>query len=354
MQLRFRRTRAPDEIDGVAIPYDKARRGTHRLAWYLILGLVLSPILYLGMRTLAASFTRTANGSVVLDELQISASETARVSALAVHAGDRIAAGETLATLDSADLDAALARNAAQRAGLRAQIRGAGAARTAIGRELVLLNRSALYQRERRAAVYELFRRGAATRAELDAATADLIAAETAVLQARRGLLAQTPAADPASAERSVLQERLEALTVRAPFNGRVLAVLVKPGQYVASGDPLIVVARLDAPRVIAYVSPKFATRLTIGATATVYFPDGTRLRTRIATTPRLTARMPPDLVDQFGLRPMTIVLQLLPRQRWPRAERVAGLPVVVRFESPWENTAVGSRLGRAVGWFAH
>ena len=354
MRLRFRRTRAPDELDGVAIPYDKTRRGAHRLAWYLILGLVLSPILYLGVRALAASFSRTANGSVVLDELQIGASEAGRVRELPVNPGDRIAAGEVLAALDSAALDAAFARNAAEIAGLQAANRGAGAARAAIDRELSLLDRSVRYQRNRRTAIYGLFRRGAATRAELDAATSDLTAAETSVLRARRDLAARTPGADVASAERSVLERRLEALTVHAPFNGRVLAVLVKPGQYVAAGDPLIAVARLAEPRVIAYVSPKFATRLAVGGMATVYFPDGTRLRTRISTTPRLTARMPPDLVDQFGLRPMTIVLQLFPQQRWPHAELVAGLPVVVRFESPWERSAAGSWLGGALGWLAH
>jgi len=354
MRLRFKRTRAPDELDGVAIPYDKTRRSTHRLAWYLILGLVLSPILYLGMRALAASLSRTANGSVVLDELQISASEAGRVRKIAVNPGDRIAAGEMLAALDSADVDAALARNDAELAGLRAASRGAGAQRTAIGRELALLDGSVQYQRNRRAAIDALFRRGAATRAELDAATADLTAAETSALRARRDLVAQTPGTDVASAEHSVLEKRLDALTVHAPFDGRVLAVPVKPGQYVAAGDPLIAIARLEEPRVIAYVSPKFATRLEVGGTATVYFPDGARLRTRIAATPKLAARMPPDLVDQFGLRPMTIVLQLLPQQRWPHAELVAGLPVVVRFESPWENTAAGSWLARTLGWLAH
>lgn len=354
MQLRFRRTRNPDELGGIKIPYDTARRGPHRLAWYLILGLVLSPILYLGVRALAGSFSRIANGSVALDELQIRASEAGSVRELPIIPGDRITAGETLAVLDSAELDAALARNGAQLDNLQAADRGVVAARATVGQELALLDRAEQYQRNRRAAIEELFRRGAATHAELDAATADLTAAEMSLLQARRELIAQTPAADVARAERTVLERRLGDLTTHAPFAGRALTVLVKRGQYVTAGEPMIVVARLEEPRVVAYVSPKFARHLATGSAATVYFPDGTRLRAAVAAAPKLATRMPPEVVDQFGLRPMTIVLQLLPQQRWPQAERIQGLPVVVRFESRWERTGVGAWAGRALGWFAH
>ena len=309
MQLRFRRNRAPDEIDGVKIPYDKSRRGRHRLAWYLILGLVLSPILYLGAHALAGTFSHTANGTVILDELEIRASEAGSVRELRTNPGDPVAVGETLAVLDSVELDSALARSDAQLDRQTAAERGAHAARATIEQELGLHERGVQYQRERRAAIERLFSRGAATLAELDEATARLAAAELSLLHARRELGAQAP--DAAPAERAVLDRRSRALTAIAPFDGRTLRVLVKPGQYVAAGEPLMIVAQLDQPRVVAYVSPKFATHLEVGTPATVYFPDGMRLRVLVAATPKLTERMPPDLVDQFGLRPMTVVLQL-------------------------------------------
>ncbi len=353
MHFSFRRTRAPDAIDGVKIPYDKTPRGSHRLAWYLVLGLVLSPILYLGARAIAASVGRTANGNVDLGQLEVRAGEFGAVRALNVNPGDRISAGEVLVVLDSADLAAALARNAAQLADARAADRGAQAERAAYDQERAVLERSLQYQRERRATVLDLFHRGAATRAELDQATEDLEAVELSRLRARRELLAQAQAPDTAQAEQRILEMRRSALTAYAPFNGRALAVMVKPGQYVNAGEPMMIVARLDQPRVIAYVSPKFATHLEVGTAAAVYFPDGTRLRAVVAATPKLTARMPPDLVDQFGLRPMTVVLELMPQQRWPDAQRVQGMPVVVRFESPWENHAIGAWFGQILGWFA-
>lgn len=353
MQFSFRRTRTPDTIDGVKIPYDKTRRGAHRLAWYLVLCVVLSPILYLGARAIAASLGRTANGSVDLGQLEVRAGEFGAVHALNVNPGDRISTGEVLAVLDSADLAAAIARNAAQLADIQAATRGAQAQRSIADQELAVLEHGVQYQRERHAAIENLFNRGAATRAELDQATADLAAAELTRLRTRRELQGQVQAPGSAQAERQILELRRGALTIHAPFDGRALAVLVKPGQFVAAGETMMVIARLDQPRVIAYVSPKFATHLEVGTAAAVYFPDGTRLQAAVAAAPKLTARMPPDLVDQFGLRPMTVMLELLPQQRWPDAQRVQGMPVVVRFESPWENHAIGAWLGRTLGWFA-
>lgn len=353
MQIRFRRARAPDEIKGVKIPYDKRQRGAHRLAWYLILAVVLSPILYLAARALAASYSYTANGTVALDEMEIRAGELAVVRELKVNPGDRITAGQLLAVLDSAELDAALARNGAQLESGKAADRDGRTARAAIGQELDVRERSVWYRRDRRAGIERLVHQGAATLAELDAATADLAVTETALLQVRRELAAQNSAADSAPAERAVLEARRRALTIHAPFDGRTLEVPVKPGQYVSAGEPMIIVAQLDRPRVIAFVPPKFGTNLEVGTPATVHFPDGMRLHARVAAAPRLTQRMPADLVDQFGLRPMTVVLQLLPQDRWPDADRVQGLPVVVRFEAEWEHGEIGAGIGRALGWFA-
>jgi len=106
--------------------------------------------------------------------------------------------------------------------------------------------------------------------------------------------IAQPVADVPANAHRRWIGSRAIGLAIRSPcFRARIIPQ--RPQMHRNPPGPAV---------------PRFARRQS---------QSRARLRTRIATTARLTARMPPDLVDQFGVRPMAIVLQLLPRQRWPR-----------------------------------
>jgi HlyD family secretion protein len=353
MKLRFRPLRAPDELGGVKIPY-AGRRQAPRFTWYMVLALVLSPIIYLTARAIVTSFGRTASGTVDLGQQEIRASGAGSVRELNVNAGDKVARGQSLLVLDSAELDAEAARNAALLASAETADREARRLRGSTTDELALQKRSVEYQRSRRSAVEELFHDGAATLAELDEATAAVAAAEMSLLRVQRELAAQSSPSQVAYVDRAVLNSRRRALTAYSPCAGRVLAVLVKPGEYVSAGEPLIVVAQLDHPHVLAYVSPRIGTGLAVGASATIYFPDGTHIQASISGTPQLTARMPADLVDQFGLRPMTVVLDLAPQQRWPQGQLVQGLPVTVRFRLAWEANPAGAWLGQVLGWLAH
>ena len=89
-------------------------------------------------------------------------------------------------------------------------------------------------------------------------------------------------------------------------------------GQFVGPGEPLVLVGTRAEPQVIAYVSPEIAPRLSVGSEATIRFPDGTKAQASVAEQPMLTRRMPADLVDQFGVRPMTVVLHLQAAKEWP------------------------------------
>jgi multidrug resistance efflux pump len=351
MRVRFRSPqRPPDELGGLKIPYVGVKRRAHKIGWYLILLAVLSPIVYLLTGVVGSSLSLTANGTVFLEQQEVRAAESGTVSQLAVDAGDRVDVGQALVVLDNFELDTAAARNAIERQSMAAAHRSAAGIRETALEELRLRERTVQYRQDRRAVIGALFREGAATVAELNAAESAVTEAQAALLNTRRALAASASGTDTADAERSVLDTRRGLMTHRSPYSGRVLEVLVKPGQYVSPGEPLLVVARLDNPRVVAYVPPKFATRLKVGATATIRFPDGTRTLASIAETPKLTQRMPADLVDQFGLRPMTVVLSLLPAEKWLESQRVQGLPVTVRFHYGWEDSGIGEFVGELLG----
>ena len=349
MQVRFRPAqRSPEELDGIKIPYAAGKGKAHKLAWYLILLAVLSPILYLSTGLAGAWLSLTANGTVFLEQQEVRAAQAGTVTRLDVKVGDALQTGQTVLVLDNFELTAAAARNAVERHAPAAAHLNAAA--QAAMEEVRLRERSLQYHQERRATIQTLVGDGAATVAELNTAESALTEAEAALQHARQTLAVNTLGTDTADIERSVLESRRRSMTHHAPFSGRVLEVLVSPGQYVSAGEPLVVVARLDNPHVVAYTPPKFGTLLQVGTRATIRFPDGTQTLAVIAEQPKLTQRMPSDLVDQFGLRPMTVVLTLLPQEKWPEHQRVQGLPVSVRFHYDWESSGLGRSIGALLG----
>jgi multidrug resistance efflux pump len=350
MQVHFRsRQRAPDELGGVKIPYVGARVKRHKIAWYLILFAVLSPILLVLTGVLGAWLTLTANGTVFLEQQEIRAAQAGRITQLNVAAGDVVTAGKTLAALDNLELDAAAARNAIERQAAAAARRSASAQQQSAAEELRVRERLLRYQQDRRATIASLVREGAATVAELSAVEVATAEAELGLMQTRAAA-ARATGVNTAEVDHDLLESEQRSMTLRSPYGGRILDILAKQGEYVSPGEPLIVLARIDNPRVVAYASPKFAIRLKVGMTATIRFPDGTRTLARIAEPPTLTQRMPADLVDQFGLRPMTVVLTLLPSENLSDSQRVQGLPVSVRFHYDWESSAIGGVVGAMLG----
>ena len=116
MQLRFKsRQRPPDELDGMKIVYAKARGKGHKIAWYLILLAVLSPILLLLTGVVGSWLTLTANGTVALEQYEIRAPRSGRINRLRVLPGETVAPGKTIAVLDSLELDAAAVERRSRR-----------------------------------------------------------------------------------------------------------------------------------------------------------------------------------------------------------------------------------------------
>src|SRR2546421_7136678 len=187
---------------------------------------------------------------------------------LDVKVGDALQTGQTLLVLDNFELTAAAARNAVERHAPAAAHLNAAA--QAAMEEVRLRERSLQYHQDRRATIQTLVRDGAATVAELNTAESAVTEAEAALQHARQALAVNTAGTDTADIERSVLESRRRSMTHHAPFSGRVLEVLVSPGQYVSAGEPLVVVARLDNPHVVAYTPPKFGTLLQVGTRATI------------------------------------------------------------------------------------
>ncbi|HHC29033.1 MAG TPA: efflux RND transporter periplasmic adaptor subunit, partial [Rhodobacterales bacterium] len=163
-------------------------------------------------------------------QVHLSSEVSAKVEAVAVRAGDAVAAGDVLVRFDATALDIQLAQATANAEATRVQLEQA---RSDFDRTKDLADRGLAAQNN--------LDRARSTLAQL---TATLAAQETLVANAQR-------ARDNA--------------VVRAPFDGVVFERAVDPGQFVATGTPLMTVVDLAALEVEATAPVSYAPDLAPG-----------------------------------------------------------------------------------------
>ena len=171
--------------------------------------------------TLVVDAFEAAGVAAPIRQATLSTRLMATVTAVLVHEGDRVAAGEVLVRLDARDL-----------AARREQVEAALAEATAVqGDAEVQAGR-----------IRALYADSAATRAQLDQAETGLARA-TAAVATTRGMAAELAAtADYAE--------------VRAPFAGIVTRRFVDPGAFAAPGAPLVAVEDASTLRVSVSAAP--------------------------------------------------------------------------------------------------
>lgn len=270
---------------------------------------VAAALLEAACRTHGSAGPIRASGYVEATEVRVAPDVGGRVLEVMVAEGDRVAAGTTLARLDTSDIDIALQRAAAERDQTRALLRllAAGARREDI--------RQAAAQADSARADVE------AAEAELDAASADLARFE-ALLASNAGSRKQR---DDAATRRQVAAARVAAARERAraategaarlragpraeelaaararvaaadaqiaaleknrrdavlasPVDGIVTARLVDKGETAAPRMPAFVVTDLTRPWANVYVDEPVVPGLHLGQPITLVTDAGQRL----------------------------------------------------------------------------
>lgn len=175
------------------------------------------------------------------------------VTDLRVQPGDYVTKGQVLFTVDERAARSRISETSAAIAQERAAIKEAESARATAQQQL------ALYRNIEDAA--------AVSRVEVIRAEGDATAANTRLELARTRLAA-------AQASSQTAQTELGRLTVRAPMSGEILAVNIRPGEYVSTQggttDPYIRMGETRPLYIRIDIDESEATRLKTGAPATV------------------------------------------------------------------------------------
>ena len=341
MHIRFHRSArtTPETIDGYKVPYAAAKRLAPKWRWRFILALVFSPVLYLAYSVGKELFTLSADGTVSLPQYTVRAPAGGRTTRVAVTVGAKVSKGDILVELDDPGLDAEIAERARPASH---SVRTASGPPTALREELELNTRILSSAEQRLADVRDLLSHGAATAAEVREAQISADEAAAAVLRVRqqtRGPVEETPPPSTQPELHRLLAAR-EQLTVRAPADGYVVEILTKDNEGVSAGSPLLLLSGNTEPEVLAYVRPELLGRVHAGSAATLRFPSGFKIQAVVGGGPFITQRALTVPDSPFGERSATVVVRLRASEPWPRAARINGLPVAVRFHYEWEPLA--------------
>lgn len=217
-------------------------------------------------RTSGALPMRGAGELVAREEALLASRSTLRVASIVVDVGDPVVRGQVLLELDAAELEANLA---AARAGWDNAREAEVVARLALQRATVLHQQTRLDGE--RAEQLSRLSPGALAVSELDARQT---AARTAALDAKAGE-SQWRAAEAAHAQAQAnwlaASARLEDATLRAPFDGVVIARHCSVGDVVAPGQPGLTLVDPDSLRVQARFDESLLSRIRPGDKAQVW-----------------------------------------------------------------------------------
>ncbi len=216
---------------------------------------------------------------------------------LKIVAGDKVAKDQPLAVIDSPELRSKLVQEESTLAGMQAE-----ASRALLDAQITRANaRKALDQAtvERTAAMRDLeryqraFDGGAVPQNDLARAQDEMKKAEIGLAAARKDFELQSAGAGLDARNKQLLAERqravvaeqqrqVDALTLRAPFDGQVGQVQVPQGTNVAANGPVLSVVDLSRFEVEMKVPESFARDLGIGMPAQIT-SNGTQFAAEIA-----------------------------------------------------------------------
>lgn len=267
-----------------------------------------------------------ARGTVEVHEVELSAPAPGRVSVLRVDEGDQVAAGDTIAVLTQADLDATLDAQRARLATAQATLRELEAgARAQEIRQAEAELAAATAEAERTAKDSERMRALAANNAIARQQLDNAVAAERVAAERRRAaqealalLRAGTRPERIAGARSEVstaratvaqIEARAGDLVLRAPVAGIILARHAERGEMLGPNVPVATLGETGRPYVRVYLPQAVVRDLQPGAPVTILDGDRTMpgrvaaINPRAEFTPRvaLTEEEREDLM--FGVR---------------------------------------------------
>lgn len=204
-----------------------------------------------------------SNGRIEAERVDIATKYAARVAEVLVGEGDWVERGQTLARMDTTEIEAELREAEAALRQARQQLAAADAE--------IAQRRSVLdlaVQEHERARL--LFQKGNVAKELLDRRTAERNTAQAALAAAEAGQATAAAAIEAAAARAERLRTVIEDHTLKAPRAGRIEYRLAQPGEVLAAGGKVLTLLDLTDVYMTIFLPTAEAGRLAIGAEARI------------------------------------------------------------------------------------
>lgn len=357
MKIRFTPPKPNQAVDtnrGIAVPYASSKRFVQQWRWKLIVMITITPFAYLAWKMLAPVFLLTAPGFIYVEKDVLTAPVPSVIAEVHVRVGEYVQQGAPLLTLHSNELDQKIRNTRAELGEISLKsdemcdmATAQEAAMNLLSRQVEKARLGVSRQQERWQIIRRLHSLGAATAAELNAASIQLDTAHSALIKAQ--LDAQTAQNDYQGSSKNALHIRLKkrqeelfvqlyryeteqaALIVAAPRDGAVLALPATKGQMLQAGQDAAVLG-YATPHVLAYARPEIIRHIRPGNQATVSLPNGPSLTATVREFPTQSRRLPVDLSSPIAVRDIMVLVNLDFISPPPPERAIDGLPVEIRF----------------------
>lgn len=287
---------------------------------------------------LPAGFTK-ANGRIEAERVDVATKLAGRLKQVLVKEGDSVTAGQTLALMDTAELEAQMndAKAAARQA--ERQLDQAIALLAQRNSELTLATQD-LERAEK------LVVKGYTSREVVEKRTSARITAEAAVNSAQAQIDLAKATIESAAAKVARIQTYLDDSVLTAPRSGRVQYRLALPGEVLPAGGKVLTLLDVTDVYMTVFLPTSEAGRLPIGAEARIIFDAAPQyvvpatvsfVATDAQFTPkyvetksereklmfRVKVQLPPDVLEKYvawvktGV-PGVAYIRLSPRAEWP------------------------------------
>jgi HlyD family secretion protein len=205
-----------------------------------------------------------SNGRIEATEVDVATKLPGRIAAVSVREGDRVEAGDTVARLDTENLEAQLRQAEAERRRSVQEREHALAVVEQRDSELAFARRE--LERLERLASQERF----VSEEELDAARTRRLTAQAALRAARVRVVATEAAIEAAQASIERIGVDIADSVLHAPRAGRVLYRLVEPGEVLGVGGKAATLLDLRDVYMVIFLPEMDAGKLALGAEARI------------------------------------------------------------------------------------
>lgn len=280
-----------------------------------------------------------ANGRIEAERVDVATKLAGRLKEVLVKEGDSVTKGQTLAIMDTAELEAQM--NDAKAAAVQAerQLDQAIALLAQRNSELTLAKQE-LDRSEK------LAQKGYTPREVVEQRTSNKITAEAAVNSAQAQIDLAKAAIESATARVARIQTYLDDSVLTAPRSGRVQYRLALPGEVLAAGGKVLTLLDVTDVYMTVFLPTSEAGRLAIGAEARIIFDAVPQyvvpasvsfVATEAQFTPkyvetqsereklmfRVKVQLPPDVLEKYTAWVKTGVpgvayIKLSPSVAWP------------------------------------